>query len=121
MKRLTIAIPYTDDKQFETSARQLIAHPLVEEIICMTQSAKPSLPEGLKAVNVDAFVSGRAINSLIEAWRTEYLLLILPEGRVEFGAHAPERFVQVADDAGAAFVYSDFRQQSGEEATDHPL
>jgi glycosyltransferase involved in cell wall biosynthesis len=121
MKRLTIAIPYTDDKQFETSARQLIAHPLVEEILCLSQSQPPSLPEGVKAVDVDAFFSGRAINSLIEAWRTDYLLLILPGGRVEFGARAPERFVQVADDAGAAFVYSDFRQQSGEEVTDHPL
>src|SRR5215510_10111486 len=123
MNRLTVAIPYTDDKQFETSARQLIAHPLVEEIICLSQSAPPSLPEGVKAVNVDAFFSGRAINSLIEAWRTDYLLLILPGGRVEFGARAPERLVQVADDSGAALVYSDFRERSGadSEVVDHPL
>ncbi len=75
----------------------------------------PSLLKDVKAVNVDAFFSGPAINTLIEAWRTDYLLLILPGGRVELGARAPERFVQVADDAGAAFVYSDFRQQSGAE------
>src|SRR4030095_13303408 len=71
--------------------------------------------------NVDAFFSGSSINSLIEAWRTDYLLLILPGGRVELGARAPERFVQVADDADAAFVYSDFREQSGAEVSDHPL
>jgi Glycosyl transferase family 2 len=121
MNRLTIAIPYTEDKQFETLARQLIAHQLVEEVLCLRQNAPPSLPDGVKAVNVDAFFSGAAINSLIEAWRTDYLLLILPGGRVELGARAPERFVQVADDAGAAFVYSDFRQQSGAEVADHPL
>jgi glycosyltransferase involved in cell wall biosynthesis len=121
MNRLTIAIPYTEDKQFETLARQLIAHQLVEEVLCLHQNAPPSLPDGVKAVNVDAFFSGPAINSLIEAWRTDYLLLILPGGRVELGARAPERFVQVADDAGAAFVYSDFRQQSGAEVADHPL
>src|SRR6266508_4233223 len=119
MNRLTIAIPYTEDKQFETLARQFIAHQLVEEVLCLRQSAPPSLPPSLlkdvKAVNVDAFFSGPAINTLIEAWRTDYLLLILPGGRVELGARAPERFVQVADDAGAAFVYSDFRQQSGAE------
>jgi len=115
MNRLTIAIPYTEDKQFETSARQLIAHPLVEEVLCLGQNAPPSLSGGVKAVNVDAFFSGPAINSLIEAWRTDYLLLILPGGRVELGARAPERFVQVADDAGAAFVYSDFRQQKSAE------
>src|SRR5215470_1863090 len=125
MNRLTVAIPYTEDKQFETLARQLIAHQLVEEVLCLRQSAPPSLPpslpKGVKAVNVDAFFSGPAINSLIEAWKTDYLLLILPGGRVELGARAPERFVQVADDAGAAFVYSDFRQQNGAEVADHPL
>src|SRR5215813_1306749 len=125
MNRLTVAIPYTEDKQFETLARQLIAHQLVEDVLCLRQNATPSLSPSLlkdvKAVNVDAFFSGPAINSLIEGWRTDYLLLILPGGRVELGARAPERFVQVAGDAGAAFVYSDFRQQSGVEITDHPL
>jgi hypothetical protein len=79
------------------------------------------LLKDVKLVDVDAFFSGPAINSLIAAWRTDYLLLILPGGRVELGARAPERFVQVADDTGAAFVYSDFRQQSGAEVADHPL
>src|SRR5215831_17717827 len=129
MNRLTIAIPYTEDKQFETLARQLIAHQLVEEVLCLHQNAPPSLtpslppslPKDVKAVSVDAFFSGASIDSLIEAWRTDYLLLILPGGRVELGARAPERFVQVADDAGAAFVYSDFRQQNGSGVSDHPL
>src|SRR5262249_26412395 len=121
MNRLTIAIPYTEDKQLETLARQLIAHPLVEEVLCLSVSAPPSLPDGVNAVSVDAFFSGPAINSLIEAWRTDYLLLLLAGGRVELGARALERFVQIADDAGAGAIYSDFRQQSGAEVTDHPL
>jgi glycosyltransferase involved in cell wall biosynthesis len=121
MNRLTIAIPYIEDKQFETLARQLSDHQIVEEVLCLHQDAPPSVPEGVKAVKVDAFFSGPAINSLTEAWKTDYLLLILPGGRVELGARALERFVQVADDAGAAFVYSDFRQQNGAEITDHPL
>ena len=119
--RLTIAIPYTEDEQFETLARQLAAHQLVEEILCLHHNTPPSpptsLPRNVKAVKADAFFSGAAINSLIESFiqsgLTDYLLLILPGGRVELGARAPERFVQVANDAGAAFVYSDFRQQNG--------
>ncbi|MGH9935795.1 MAG: glycosyltransferase family 2 protein [Blastocatellia bacterium] len=95
MNRLTIAIPYTD--------------------------APPSLPDGVKAVKAPAFFSGPEIDSLIESWRTDYLLLILPGGRVELGEHARARFVQVADDAGAGLIYSDFRQQNGAEVTDHPL
>src|SRR5262249_27797979 len=125
MNRLTIAIPYTEDKQFETLARQLIAHQIVEEVLCLHQNAPPSLPPSLlknvKAVNVDAFFSGPAINSLIEAWRTDYLLLILPGGRVDLGARALDRFVQVADDAASAFVYSDFRVRSGDDVSGHPV
>jgi glycosyltransferase involved in cell wall biosynthesis len=121
MNRLTIAIPYTKDKHFETLARQYNAHQLVEEILCLHQDAPPSLPEKIKPVRVDAFFSGFAITSLINAWKTDYLLMILPGSRVELGARSLERLVQVADDSGAAFVYSDFRQQNGAEITDHPL
>lgn len=121
MKRLTIAIPYTEDKQFETLARQVINHPLAEQTLCLHQDAPPALPEGVKAIKGDAFFSGSAINSLIEAWRTDYLLLILPGGQVELGARTLERFVQVAEDTGAALIYSDFRERSGDEGADHPL
>ncbi|MGE0127040.1 MAG: glycosyltransferase family 2 protein [Blastocatellales bacterium] len=124
MKRLTIAIPYTEDKQLETFSRQIASHPLVEQILCLHQDAPPALPESVKAIKADAFFSGSAINSLIESWRpkeTDYLLLVLPGGRVELGAHALERLVQVANDTGAALVFSDFRQQDGGEITDHPL
>jgi glycosyltransferase involved in cell wall biosynthesis len=118
MNRLTIAIPYTGNEQFENLARQLVAHPLVKEVICLHQNTPSSLPSRVKTVNVDAFFSGSAIKSLIEAWQTDYLMLILPGGRVEPGARALERFVQVADDAGAALVYSDFREQDGADVAD---
>ncbi|MBL8188565.1 MAG: glycosyltransferase family 2 protein, partial [Acidobacteria bacterium] len=50
-----------------------------------------------------------------------YLLLVLPGGNVELGARAIERFLQVAEDTGAGWLYSDFRQRNGDEVTDHPL
>jgi glycosyltransferase involved in cell wall biosynthesis len=122
MNRLTIAIPYTEGEQFEISARQFIANQFVEEVLCLHHSdSPPSLPARTLAVKVDAYFSGSAINALIEAWRTDYLLLIFPGGKLDFGARALERFVQVADDSGSAFVYSDFRERTGAEVTDHPL
>ncbi|HNG29871.1 MAG TPA: glycosyltransferase family 2 protein, partial [Blastocatellia bacterium] len=50
-----------------------------------------------------------------------YLLLILPGGAVELGARAAERFLQVAEDSGAGWLYSDFRRRDGEDISDHPL
>jgi len=65
--------------------------------------------------------SGSWLNDLLEAWKSEYLLLALPGGTIEFGARALERFIQIADDSGAGLIYSDFRERSGDEVSDHPL
>jgi len=96
MKRLTIAM---------TGAN-------VEEV---------AIPSGAEVIKPDSFLSGAKLGALLESWKTEYLLLLLPGGPVEFGARASERFVQVADDSGAGLLYSDFRERNGDEITDHPL
>ncbi|MEW6209508.1 MAG: glycosyltransferase family 2 protein [Acidobacteriota bacterium] len=61
--------------------------------------------------------SGAGLNRLIEETRTDYLLLALPGGKVEIGPRAIERFLFVARDSQAAWVYSDFK----DDQTDHPL
>ena len=59
------------------------------------------------------FYSGDLLKDLLDGWKSDYLLLILPGGEIDFGAHALERFVQVADDTGAGLIYSDFRETGG--------
>ncbi len=76
---------------------------------------------GVETIEVDSVISGAGIQELLGKWTTEYLLLVLPGGKVELGARALERFVQVADDTSAGLLYSDFRQRNGGEITDHPL
>ncbi len=111
MKRLTIAISYRSEKQFEAQTRSFDGHSLVERVL--TSTARPNKAGG--------FYSGDLIKDLLDVWERDYLLLILPGGEIEFGARALERFVQVADDTGAGLIYSDFREKNGAEVTDHPL
>lgn len=77
----------------------------------------PDLPR----LTYDPALSGATINALLDQWVTEYLLLVLPAGSIELGARTLERFLQIADDTGAGWFYSDFRERSGGEVTDHPL
>ncbi|MFN0084159.1 MAG: glycosyltransferase family 2 protein [Blastocatellia bacterium] len=77
----------------------------------------PDLPR----MAYDPALSGATINALLEGWGTDYLLLVLPGGAVELGRRAPERFLQIAEDTGAGWLYSDFRERDGDEVTDHPL
>ena len=97
MKRLTIALP--------AAAIEGVTLPSAE----------------VEIINLDSSFSGAAVRALLETWKTDYLLLVLPGGTVELGARALERFVQVAEDSGAGWLYSDFRERAGGEVSDHPL
>ncbi len=79
------------------------------------------IPAGIEIIKIDSVFSAANVEALLADWKTDYLLLVLPSGKVELGARSLERFVQVADDTGAGLLYSDFRQRNGDEITDHPL
>lgn len=79
------------------------------------------VPAGVETISVDSVFSGTGIRALLDSCKADYLLLVLPGGKVELGTYAVERFVQVAEDTGAGWLYSDFRQRNGDEITDHPL
>jgi hypothetical protein len=90
--------------------------------IAIAGDAPRGIPsDGVEVIKLDSFFSGANLNVLRGTWKTDYLLLVLPDGLVEFGARALERFIQVADDSSAGLIYSDFRERNGNEVTDHPL
>ncbi|MBS1792138.1 MAG: glycosyltransferase family 2 protein [Acidobacteria bacterium] len=79
------------------------------------------IPDEVETIKIDSAFSGPAIGTLLDRWKTDYLLLVLPGGKIELGARAVDRFVQVAADTRAGWLFSDFRQRNGDEVTDHPL
>jgi hypothetical protein len=103
----------------------LAAHPLVEQIILLSQSGLPAeLPDGARAKTraLDSDVlSASGVAQLLDATRTEYLLVILPGERIEHGHRSLERMVAAASDSGAGLVYSDFRDIINGKVSDHPL
>jgi hypothetical protein len=85
------------------------------------QTTRLLSPSSAKTIHCDPTFSSAAIHRLLAEWSSEYLLLFLPAGQIELGARAAERFVQVAEDSGAGWLYADFRQRNGDEVSDHPL
>lgn len=84
----------------------------------IVNSSHPRVQES----TVTANLPGAAINDLLAATQAEYLLLTLAGSAITLGARTIERLVQVADDTGAALVYSDFREVNEKgEVSDHPL
>lgn len=75
----------------------------------------------VEVVEVDSTFSGSAIKNLLENCSSDYLLLSLQGGRVEFGARALDRLIQVADDSSAGVIYCDFREKNEDGVIEHPL
>ncbi len=125
MKKLTIALANvhagSEPEQTHQAVQSLLAHPLVERVLWLRQAGLPPAPAGVQELSVDIWCSGALINKLLAVCRSDYLLLVLPGGHVEFGARALERFVQVAEDTEAGLLYSDFRERNGTEVSEHPL
>jgi Glycosyl transferase family 2 len=82
---------------------------------------QPPLPAGVSAIGVGSFFSGTAIRILLEMWKTDYLLVLLPGAPLKLGERALERLIRIADDTGAGMIYCDFREEDGDQVIDHPL
>jgi hypothetical protein len=77
---------------------------------------------GVQELMTPANLQGEAVNGLLAATQADYLLLTLTGSEITLGARTVERFVQVAADTGAAWLYSDFREVNEKgETSDHPL
>jgi hypothetical protein len=102
----------------------LAAQTSVSEIILLAREGRPPLDAPFDAkvrAVTSGLASGRGINALLAAATGDYLLVVLPGEQVEFGQRAIERYAQAAADTGAAFIYSDFRDDTGDGLSDHPL
>ena len=76
----------------------------------------------VQEITIAANLPGEALNDLLADTHAEYLLLTLAGSAITLGARTVERLVQLADDTGAALVYSDFREVNEKgETSDHPL
>lgn len=119
MKPLTIALPVIHDEGAGSESWQ--SHPLVDRVLNLHSSdALPPTTES-EAIRVDSYFSGSVVNKLLENWKTDFLMLVLPGGRLEWGSRALERLHQVAADSEAGLLYCDFRDRKGGETSDHPL
>ena len=74
--------------RFEIMKRLTVALPEGVEV--------EGVPSGTETIETDSVFSGAAVRALLDAWKSEYLMLALPGGKVELGARSVERFVQIA-------------------------
>lgn len=120
----TITAVLNFDDNAPAMIESLAAQTAITEIIWFTGAAQLPL-EARAAAKSQAvkgdLTSGRGINELLATATGDHLLIILPGKQVGLGQGSIERFLAVATDTGAGFIYSDFRDDTGDSLSDHPL
>jgi Glycosyl transferase family 2 len=104
MKPISVVLT-SKDHSSDASIRQFYStHELVDDVI-----------------EQSAIFSGEALNGLLASASTEYILFVLPGGKIEWTARGLDRLYQVAKDSHAGLVYCDYRDVDSGKLRDHPL
>ena len=113
---------YEDNAQALSFAESLAESDLVAQILLVAREPNGIAPRTARTqvIQGDMF-SGRTVAELVETITTDYPLLVLPGEQVKLGSRAIERFFAVAEDSNAGLIYSDFKDEFGTTASDHPL
>ena len=126
MPTLAAVVTYTQTREGPEQIESIAASPLVAQLFLVgshdhnVRRLSEQAHSKTRIIHGD-FFSGSAINQLIEQATTDYLLFCLPGEQIELGQRAIERLVSSADDSGTGLVYSDFKDDTGDQPFDHPL
>jgi hypothetical protein len=120
MSVLTTALMYDDDEKTKTLIKEMAASSAVSELLIGGGGGISTIESRARVLPVESFF-GSGIIRLLDEVKTEYLLLVFPGQSVQLGQRAIERFLSVAEETGAALLYSDFKDSLDDQLTDHPL
>lgn len=120
-KLITVFIPKTSLKENEKAIKRFQTLPLVKEVIILSSDEKYKSFENARVIYTEMYKSSETINLIAQYSTTEFTTLI-PEGKsINLGQFSLERFVQIANNTSAAFLYSDFYEEAGEKLLQHPV
>lgn len=120
-KIITVFIPKTNLKENEKTIKRFQDLPLVKEVIILSSDEKYKSFENARVVYTEMYKSSGAINLIAQYSTTDYTILI-PDGKsINPGQFCLERFVQIAQNTNAAFLFSDYYEDANNKLIQHPL
>ena len=121
MKPLTVAARFTPGPSSDGALRSLAGSPLVDALLLASpEPVDPSIA-GARLLPGVSLHSRRTLDTVLDAARTPYLLL-LPDGAPEsIGPRALERMIGAAQSTGSGIVYSDYHESDKKTQVLRPL
>lgn len=114
-------LPYSSANQVKESVENLKNSTLVKKIYLMTEDSSLPKIEGCEILLIPTLKKSKAIQTVVKTANSHYTLLYLKDSPLTLGFFALERFLKIADDSGAAMVYSDHFQVINGERKSTPV
>ena len=112
-------VAFTDLEKTRQVAAALSAHPQVNKIYILSPN-ETDIPN-TETLLVDHVFSTVAMKKIAGKSSKNYCFLALQNAPFKLGQCSLERMNQVAENTGAAMVYSDYRELKGEKESLHPV
>lgn len=122
MKRINCFIPFQDAAQVKVTVENLRKEAEVSKIYLLrTEGASNETVEGCEFIDTPSLKSTDAIRKIAAKSDAEFSLIYTKTTELSFVLFAVERFLNLADDSGAAMVYADHFNEVGGVRSDAPV
>lgn len=77
--------------------------------------------QGIETLHAENIYSTKTIQSISKQIKTEFVVFVLKDTNIDFGAFSINRFINVAKNTGAGFLYSDYFEIKDGKQIKHPV
>ncbi|MFA8436992.1 MAG: glycosyltransferase family 2 protein [Marinifilaceae bacterium] len=105
---ISVYLPFEGNEEWTSVLEELKKHPLVSRINLLCQQELTENVDGCESIVVKDWRSTQALKKIAARDQARYILFCDKSTGVQLGDRSLDRFFQVAEDTGAAMVYSDY-------------
>jgi hypothetical protein len=122
-RKITCFVPLSDTESLNITVASLKRSGLVSGIFAVVpEDHSMAAAAGVTGlIKAKGFASTEAVKRMAEAADTDYILIYSKTSPLDLGKYAPDRLIQVIEDTGAGFVYSDYYENRDGRLSPHPV
>ncbi|MGI6073019.1 MAG: glycosyltransferase family 2 protein [Fermentimonas sp.] len=122
MKKIDAFIPFSEPERMVRSVKELKECGAIDNVYLLTPPEQTGKTiKGCKRLFVDNLYSSATIKTIAKRSKADYTLIYLSTNQFKVGYLALERMMQVAEDAKAGMVYSDYYSVEDDMIVKHPV
>jgi hypothetical protein len=119
-KPITAFVPFNDREFTKGTIEQLNATALVDSIHALAGQGSDTRLEGASMHSVDSLLASSTMSLIASQASTPYVLLLVQDTSIDLTPFGLNRFLQVAQSAGAGLTYADYHEVKKGIRSPHP-